>query len=126
MGGLERLAPTVVPESERVRFTCTTLGCPDAAVVILPLNRHIQEPRAEENTWSDGYLSGVPYLTKRGAPQGERRGLEMRLCYRCIRTLATALPRGMRLPGALLRYANFAPEVLSTEEVETRLGRRAR
>lgn len=117
MGGLQRLNPFVIPQKDRRSFSCTTVGCPDQAVIILPLNLHVHH-RYEEVV-NRGQYTPLWVMRDAGVEAKTLQGnvIEMRLCFRCIRTLATALPPGMRLEGARLRYPEIAPLVMSADEI---------
>lgn len=120
MGGLQRLKPTVIPENARRRYTCTTLGCPDDAVLILPLNTNAERALANPRYGSYGAYNAAEPGTRLDGGKAE-----VRLCRKCVRTLATALPAGMRLPGARLRYPELggtntaaAEEIAGTPEYD--------
>lgn len=113
MGGLYRLKPTVISEIRQKRYTCTTKGCPDPAVVVVPLNLHVNQPLdPNKRNWWEAEDDSTTGATR---PDGEP--MEMRLCRRCIRTLATALPPGSRLPGAVLRYPEIAPLTAAPQDI---------
>lgn len=113
MGGLMRLRPQTIVETRRNSYTCTTKGCPEPAVLILPLNENALH--AYEATGYNRQDWRQRWTTEQGLVVGQ--GIEMRLCRKCIRTLATALPVGMRLAGARLRYPEIAPDVRAAEDI---------
>jgi hypothetical protein len=107
MAGLGRLTPLPIPEAEQQDYTCTTLGCPDPAVMRVPMNMTTLHPYGEGGQVGRMLQAGDEAPIPFG---GDEDRLEMRLCRRCVRTLATALPPGKRLAGAVLRYPEVAPE----------------
>lgn len=113
MAGFQRMRPTLIPASERRPYTCTTRACPDEAIMRVPLNVHIA------HDWDlHTLLPMLDSMTPASLPGKDRAILiEMRLCRKCIRGMASALPAGMRLEGAVLRYSECDPDELAPEDI---------
>lgn len=125
MAGPQRMKAETLSQDEG-KLMCSTLGCIDPAVVVLPVNDSVVQPRSEIQQPQTYYvlatraLAFLPFATRlRKWLYWQDTNLEyqaeVRLCMRCVRSLATALPPGKRLGGARLRYPEIAPKVAAAE-----------